>query len=264
MHDLDRTQNYYESEFDPETFEYEPEGEFAEEQEGEYGYEMEAAFDEVEEMEFAADLLELTDEAELDQFIGKLFKRVARGAGKFFKSGIGRSLGGILKGVAKTTLPMAGGALGSLVAPGIGTALGSKLGSAAGGLFGLELEGLSPQDQEYEVARRFVRLAGAAAKRAQQLQSYLPPESAARKALMEAAKKHAPGLLQALGGFQQALGGFQFEAPPQGGMAGQQGGMAAPRNGMPQQQNSGGAGGGQSGRSGRWIRRGRKIILIGV
>ena len=239
MHDLDRTQSYQET-FEPEMFEYAEEGEYFEGEEGEYGYETE--FDEVEEMELAAELLEITDEAELDQFLGNVFKKV----GKFFKSGVGRKLGGILKGVAKTALPMVGGALGSFVAPGVGTALGSKLGSAAGGLFGLELEGLSPQDQEYEVARRFVRLAQSAAKRAKQLQSVLPPDSAARKAVTDAARKHAPGLLQALGGIQSALGGFQFEAAaPQGAMS--------PQNG--------GAGGG---RSGRWIRRGRKIILIGV
>jgi hypothetical protein len=258
MHDLDRTQSY-ESEFEPEMYQYEEEGQYYEGSEGEeefgqyesgqyessqYEFEPEA-FDEVEEMELAADLLEITDEAELDQFIGKIFK----GVGKFFKGGIGRKLGGLLKGVAKTALPMVGGALGSFVAPGVGTALGAKLGSAAGGMFGLELEGLSPQDQEYEVARRFVRLARSAAARAKQLQSTFPPDSAARKALTDAAKKHAPGLLQTLGGFQSALGGFQFEAA----------GAPAPQGVMSPQQNGGGGG-----RSGRWVRRGRKIILIGV
>jgi hypothetical protein len=254
MHDLDRTQSYQETEFDPEMYQFEEEGQYYEGEEGEeeYGqYEFEPeVLDEVEEMELAAMLLEITDEHELDQFLGSVFKK----AGQFFKSGVGRKLGSILKGVAKKALPIAGGALGSLVAPGVGTAIGSKLGSAAGGLFGLEMEGLSPQDQEYEVARRFVRLASSAAQKAQQLQSVLPPDSAARKAIMDAAKKHAPGLLQALGGIQSglggiqsALGGFQFEAE------------AAPQSAMSQQN-----GGGGGGRSGRWIRRGRKIILIGV
>jgi hypothetical protein len=255
MHDLDRTQSYQETEFEPEMYQFQ-EGEYYEGEEGEEGeygqyeygqYEFDTeSIDEVEEMELAADFLEITDEQELDQFLGKIFKKV----GKFFKSGVGRKLGGILKGIAKKALPMVGGALGSFVAPGVGTALGSKLGSAAGGLFGLELEGLSPQDQEYEIARRFVRLARSAAQKAQQLQSALPPDSAARKAVMDAAKKHAPGLLQALGGIQSALGGFQFEAAgtPQSTMS-------------PQSQQNGGGGGG---RSGRWVRRGRKIILIGV
>ena len=259
MHDLDRTQSYQETEFEPEMYQFE-EGEYyeGEEGEGEYGqyeygqYEFDTeSIDEVEEMELAADFLEITDEQELDQFLGKIFKKV----GKFFKKGVGGKLGGILKGIAKKALPVVGGALGSFVAPGVGTALGAKLGSAAGGLFGLELEGLSPQDQEYEIARRFVRLARAAAQKAQQLQSALPPDSAARKAVMDAAQKHAPGLLKTLGGIssglggiQSALGGFQFEA------------AGAPQSTMSPQ--NGGSGGG--GRSGRWVRRGRKIILIGV
>lgn len=245
MHDIDRTQNYFESEFDPEFFEYEAEGEYSDEAEGEYDFEAESELDEVEEMELAADLLEITDEAELDQFIGKLFKKAKRGVGKFLKSSTGRKLGGMLKGVAKTALPKIGGVLGSFVAPGIGTAIGSQLGSAAAGLFGLELEGLSPQDQEYEVARRFVRLANSAASRARQLQSHLPPDSAARKALMDAARKHAPGLLQ-------ALSSLQFEN------GSQQGGAASPRGGTSSSFS------GQTGRSGRWVRRGRRIILLGV
>jgi uncharacterized protein (DUF697 family) len=249
MHDLDRTQSYYETEFEPEAFAYEDE--YADEADFEFG-DTEMALDEVEEMELAAQLLEITDETEIDQFLGSVFKKVAKVGGGFLKKAVGGNLGKFAKGLIKKALPIAGGALGSFIAPGIGTALGSRLGSAAGGIFGLELEGLSPQDQEYEVARRVVRLVGTAAKKAQQLQSALPPESAARKALIEAAMKHAPGLLQALGGFQKALGGFQFEAAPQGAPGGPNG-YAQP-----------GAGGGQRVRSGRWVRHGRRIILLGV
>lgn len=255
MHDLDRTQSYYETEFEPEAYAYEEE--FADESDFEFG-DTEMALDEVEEMELAAQLLEITDEAEIDQFLGSVFKKVAKAGGGLLKKAVGGNLGQIAKGLIKKALPMAGGALGSLVAPGVGTAIGSKLGSAAGGIFGLELEGLSPQDQEYEVARRVVRLVGTAAKKAQQLQSYFPPDSAARKAVIEAAKKHAPGLLQALGGFQKALGGFQFEAAPPQGAPGR-----GP-NGYAQQGAGGGQAGGQGVRSGRWVRHGRRIILLGV
>lgn len=232
MHDLDRTQRYQEMEFEPEHYAFEEEG--GQFYESDYEFDPESS-DEVEEMELAANLLEVTDEAELDQFLGSIVKKV--------KSSVGSKLGGILKGVVKTALPMAGGALGSFIAPGVGTVIGRKLGSAAGGLFGLELEGLSPQDQEFEVARRFVRFAKSAVEKAKQLQSMFPPDSAARKAAIDAAKKHAPGLLQVLGGIKSALGGFQFEAAQ---------GIRPPENG------------GGGGRSGRWIRRGRKIILIGV
>lgn len=245
MHDFDGTQSYQESEYEPEMYGYEAEEEyFGGEGEEEYGdYESESeAFDEVEEMEMAADFLEITDEQELEQFLGKLFRK----GRKFFKKGVGRKLGRILKGVAKKALPVVGGAIGSAIAPGVGTTIGSKLGAAAGNIFGLELEGLSPQDQEYEVARRFVRFANSAVQKAGQLQRALPADSAARKAVLLAAKKHAPGLLKKLGGIRSALG-FELEADEtaQGAILNQNGG-------------------GGSGRSGRWIRRGRKIILIGV
>jgi len=70
-----------------------------------------------------------------------------------------RQLGGLLKGAAKQVLPTLAGAAVTLVGGGM---IGSELGSAAGDAFGLELEGLSPEDGEYEVARRFVRIAGEA------------------------------------------------------------------------------------------------------
>ena len=115
-------------------------------------------------MEAAAELLEVTNEAELEQFLGNLFKKVASGVGGFVKSSAGKALGGILKNIAKKALPIVGGALGSFVAPGVGTAIGSKLGSMASGLFEVELEGMDEQEAEFEVARRYVRLASTAAR----------------------------------------------------------------------------------------------------
>ena len=69
-------------------------------------------------MELAQELLEITNEAELEEFLGKLVRRVARGASAFMRSGVGKAVGGVLRNVAKTALPMVGSALGSFVAPG--------------------------------------------------------------------------------------------------------------------------------------------------
>jgi len=156
---------------------------------GEYQGEM--PLNEAQEMELAAELLSVTNEAELEQFLGGLVKKV----GGFFKGPAGKALGGVLKGVAKKALPMVGGALGSMVAPGIGTAIGSSLGSAAGSLFGLELEGLSNEDREFEVARRFVRLASAATQHAAAAPPHVHPMTVARRSVAMAAQRHAPGLL---------------------------------------------------------------------
>lgn len=221
MHDIDRTQMELGSEFDEfesDHFESTEELEFAD-------TEMESPLDEAEEMELAAELLNVTEEAELDHFLGNLFKRVGHAAGKFVRSPVGLTLGGILKGAAKKYLPILGGAAGTFFGGPVGGAIGSQLASRAGSMFGLELEGLSPEDQEFEVAKQFVRFAGAAANHAANTPPTSDPQTAARTSVVKAARRFAPGLLRGGVGFSRA---------------------------------------GRRGRSGRWIRRGRKIILFGV
>jgi uncharacterized protein (DUF697 family) len=136
----------------------------------------------------------VSSEEELDRFLGRMFRRIGRGIGRVVRSPVGRALGGILKGVARRALPIVGGALGSMVAPGLGTAIGSRLGAAAGRMFGLELEGLSAEDQEFELARRYVRLAASATRRAALAPVMVPPQVVARRAFNAAARRHAPGL----------------------------------------------------------------------
>jgi uncharacterized protein (DUF697 family) len=216
----------YEDEYEAE---YEYDDEYEDEYEGEHefeGYEMENVFDESEEMELASELLTVADDEELEYFLGKLIKKAGRKIGKFVKSKAGRALGKVLKGVAKKALPIAGGALGTLVGGPAGGAIGSKLAGAAGKMFGLELEGLSPEDQEFEVARRVVRLAGNAAQKAAVAPPRANPVSVAKTAVVKAAKTQAPGLIRPI---KPMIKPFM-----------------------------------SSGRSGRWVRRGRKIVLMGV
>jgi hypothetical protein len=148
---------------------------------------------EIDEMELAAQLLEVRDEQELDQFLGGLIRKVGRAIGKVVRSPIGRAIGGALKGVVKTALPIAGGALGTFVGGPLGTAVGSSLASAAGRALGLELEGLSPEDREFEAARQFVRFASEAVNNAASSSSP-DPVAAARSAIAAAARRFAPGL----------------------------------------------------------------------
>lgn len=167
----------------------------------------EAVFDEVEEMELAAELLGIQNEEELEEFLGKLIKRAGGAIKKFANSNVGRALGGVLKTVASKALPIAGAALGNMVLPGVGGMIGSKLASAGGKMFGLELEGMSPQDQEFEVARRFVRLGGAAARQAARMPSYGSPVDVAKDAVLGAAQMYAPGLVRG-GGYGGSGGGY--------------------------------------------------------
>ncbi len=175
-------------------------------------------------LELAAELLEVSDEQELDQFLGGLIKKVGRAVGKVVRSPIGRAIGGVLKSVAKKALPLAGGALGAFVGGPLGAQLGSGLASMAGKSLGLELEGLSQEDREFEAAKHFVRFASDAVKNAVTAPTD-NPEAAAQNAIAKAAQRHAPGLLRSTS-------------------------ASWPR--------------GQRGRGqgGRWLRRGRNIIIV--
>ena len=228
-------------EFETEVGELESdEFEFEAGDEMEFEGEIESSLDEVEEMELAAELLAVSSEQELDQFLGKLFKRIGKGIRKIGK-GLGRvvkPLGGMLKGIAKKALPFVGGALGSFIPiPGVGTAVGSALGSAASKLLEVDLEGMSPEDQEFELARRFVRFASTATAKAAGTPADADPRSAAIAAIKAAA--------QQLGGStpQAELD----EVPGATPTVGSRTQVTAPRL-----------------RRGRWFRRGNTVVLVGA
>lgn len=225
MHDIDSTQGESDSgleALEPESFEFEFESEME--------FETESPFSESEESELAEELLNVQSEEELDQFLGSLVKKAWSGVKKFAKSKVGRALGGVLKTVAKKALPIVGGALGSFIPiPGVGTMVGRAAGTAVSNLFEAELEGMDEQEREFEVAKRFVRLAGASAVQATKAPPHLDPRIVARKAVAKAAQQIAPTLAGSLGG--SALNG------------------AHPHRGS---------------HSGRWERRGRMLILFGV
>ncbi|TGE20056.1 hypothetical protein [Hymenobacter elongatus] len=250
-----------------ETYEFNPE--FMGELNGET-FEMngEQELNETQEMELAHELLEVSNEQELNMFLGKLIKGAGKAIGGFARSSVGRGLGNILKTVAKKALPIAGGALGSLVGGPLGGMIGNKLGSAASNLFELELEGLSPEDQEFEMARAYVRFANSAASRAASMQRRQPgiaPRMLLRNAVGQAARQHAPGLLRRRGG--QRGGGYG--AAPRGyagnGYAPQEANGSEPDfgangNGFGQNvygHDDDGVGAAQ----GMWTRRGRTLII---
>lgn len=148
------------------------------------------------EAELVDELLEITTEAELEQFLGKLARGVISGASKFLTSPVGAAVKGVLRKVAKTALPMVGGAIGSFIAPGVGTALGSKLGSMAGGLLEAEeAESMGEAEAEYEAARRYIRFARSTIRNGYYAPRGIPSRSVARAAAVTAARRHAPSLL---------------------------------------------------------------------
>lgn len=225
MHDIDRTLLETETDaFEVADFELSDTTELFE------ATELESPFDEVEEMELAYELLSVSSEEELDQFLGKLVKSAWRGIRKVGGT-IGRvvrPLGGVLRAVAKKALPVVGGALGSFIPiPGVGTAVGTAVGSLVSKALETELEGLDPEDREIEGARRLVRVISGAARQAALTRPGVDPVAAAKAAVMAAAGRHLPQLSQ-----------VPTSLPPTG--------LPGIRH------------------SGRWVRRGRKIILLGA
>lgn len=208
--------------------EYNPEMEAFESEQFEYG-EAEGpgeVFTEAEVMELASELLEVGNEAELDRFLGDLIKKAGQAVGKFVKSPVGQAIGGVLKGVAKKALPIAGGALGAYFGGPLGAKIGSGLASAAGGALGLELEALSQEDREFEGGKQFVRFAADTVKNATSAPPTVDPRTAAKSAAAAAAQKYAPDLLRPTAGPASSSS-----------MSG-------------------------TGHGGRWIRRGRNIIIV--
>jgi hypothetical protein len=227
MHDIDRTLGHTNMETG-----YEFQGE---EEAGEFQSEMGEVLGEEEMNELATELLSVTHERELEQFFSDVFNKVKGAVSNFARSSVGQQVGGMLKNVAKQALPalgqMAGTALGGYVGmPGLGGQLGGQLASGLGSAFGLELEGLSHEDRDFEVAKQFVRLTADAAQNAQHAPPGQNPAVVAQNAIAEAAQKYAPGLLEPHGGPGIAAGG------------------PSPRGAA----------------HGRWVRKGNKIVLYGV
>ena len=191
-----------------ETLGFEFESEDEDESEASFGSrDGESPFSEAEETELAMELLSVASEEELDQFLGKLFKGAWKGLKKVGSvvGKIAKPLGGVLKGLAKKALPFVGGALGSLIPiPGVGTALGSALGSAVSKALEAEFSNLQSEEQEFESARRFVRIAGCAAQQAARAADGADPQATVRKAVLDAARRHVPRLAGAAAGARQA------------------------------------------------------------
>lgn len=249
---------------------------------------------ESQEAELVNELLEVASEQELEEFLGKLFRRAAKTVGGAISSPVGRALTGTLKNVAKKALPMAGGVLGNMLLPGVGGAIGTKLGSMAGQMFELELEAMDEQEAEYEVGKRFVRLASTAARQAARAPRSAPAGAVSKAAVITAARQHAPGLLRGMASGRRGApargrptrrrpahsgSGIWAHGAPSDGCPrcdGDQGvrdhrddsdqpgdGDSADGDMSGEMGGSGGRGQGR-GQSGRWVRRGRKIMIMDV
>ncbi|MFC0253886.1 hypothetical protein [Massilia consociata] len=161
-----------------------------------------APLDVSEEFSLAAELLEVSRQADLDRFLFKLIGRA--GAGKrLARSPVAGELAVLLRKAARMTLRPIHRSVCWL--PGLAAPVwrpDPRLVSEAGEMFGLELEGLSPEDKEFALARQFVRFASEAVRTAGRRIG--EPRAVASAGLRGAARRFAPGLLARLGPAQGA------------------------------------------------------------
>lgn len=239
------------------------------------------------EIELASQFLEITGEMELEQFLGDLLRSVTGAASDFARSREGRQIGGILKQAAGRVLPVVGRAAGRAAGARLARATGGSperyrdLGGQAGDaisaaakrFFGLELEGISPEDQEFEVARQFVRFAGDAIRNCLDRAGTGPAAQVARQAVVSAAKQLAPGLVTERMLDSARMARSSAAAPRQAAPR-----QAAPRSAAPRPAVSGSAASGSAGQSrkggcvncagksttrgGRWEMRGDNTIVL--
>lgn len=212
MHDIDKTLQELDQ-ISSETLE-----EIGLSEEGETDFNMEMLDElpnlaEENEIDLASELLTVSSDQELDQFLGNIFKKIK--SSPIFKAAVPW-----FKKIAKKALPIAGKAIGAYFGGPVGAKLGGSLGQFATRLFEVDLEGLSPDDRDMEIARRYVRFATAAADKLSNIPPNRTNAAVIKQAIKDAAQTHAPGLVSRNG-----------------------------RNGL---------------QRGRWIRRGNRIILLGV
>jgi hypothetical protein len=135
------------------------------------------------------------------------FSRTARRYGRrFMNSNTGQALKDGLRYTGRQALSGIGKDIGGRFFGDRGERYGGKFGTLAADAFGLELEGMSPEDQEFEVARRFVRLAGDATREAMEAPKMLPPKTVAKQAIKKASVQHAPGLARKTGADKEFAG----------------------------------------------------------
>jgi hypothetical protein len=140
--------------------------------------------------DLAAELLDVVNESELGRFFGRLAAETARAGGRHVPRDTVRALLPILRQTAERTLPTLTIAVGDETR----AAATVPIAQTAARVYGLEPEGLSAEDRDFEIARRFVRFAQEALERA--ATTTAPhPATAAVDAVARAGRELAPGLV---------------------------------------------------------------------
>lgn len=184
----------------------------------------EADAQETDEVTLAAELLAVTNEQELDQFLGNLVKSAVSAGRAFVTSDAGKAVGNILKSSARRALPQLGQAVGNYIAPGAGGQMGRQVGKWLGTKFESGLQLEGLSPEDRELETARAFVRFA--------------KSTAERAA--ATPKNVPAPVAA----QKAAGAAARQHLP---------GLLKPPTGP-----------GTTAASGRWVRRGRNIVILGA
>ncbi|MCE3604515.1 hypothetical protein LXA47_12965 [Massilia sp. P8910] len=154
----------------------------ANEQEGEAG----PLSDDSADLALAAELLEANQPADLRRVLGRAIAGAGVLGARVARSPMGPLLVAQLMHALEPLLAPLRPSMSGARSKAAHVNLGARM-------LGLELEGLSPEDKEFILARQLVRLADQAARHAGKSGSASPQN--ARAAVQAAARQHAPGLL---------------------------------------------------------------------
>jgi hypothetical protein len=182
-------------------------------------------------------------------------------------------LGGVLKTVAKNALPFLATAAGTFLGGPAGGAIAGKLGSLVSQALETESVGMTAAERDLEKCRQFVRMAGKAARAAASAPPEANPVAIAQKVLansaQQLAKKAAPVSRAGTGAKAGPVASpisppitptqaMPVDSARQKAKAGPP--VAAERPcpcGQPKNCQCG-----KTGQNGRWIRRGRSIVIV--
>lgn len=180
-------EDMYDDEYDEEMWE-----EYDDEYDDEIAYE--DSWDEEDELGLATELMDVSDDEELDEFLGSLIKKVGGAAKRIFRRGRKVTRSPLVRKQwkahqkrKKMLLPIFKKIFGNYFGGG-----GGSMGSS---FFEVNLDGLSPDEQRYEVAKKSTKFMSAALKHLPKNPN-IPAKVAVKRALKKAASSHMPQLLR--------------------------------------------------------------------
>lgn len=150
--------------------------------------------DESQEIELSAALLEVVNHEQLDCLLRRVVEEADVVIGALLAPSVKQALVDLLTHVLGQITSATNRRTVTITGASLGKRIGAALAALAGQVLGIELEGLSPEDREFEAGKQFIRFGAETARNAIEGASGTSPADLAHAAAVEAAQIFAPGL----------------------------------------------------------------------